>query len=411
MTSEDLFLAIGQVEGSKLLRSELTLQGPSNGYKEGPEMKKTSVRMGRILRNVMVAAIILSMLGVTAYAAVYLIFDSPEDMISTIFGDKTGYDHLARGKILDKDGNLLAEQYAHHRVPADEAVVAQEAAPLVEPVGQSISWNDYTLTVDANLYDYATKCVVLTYILENSKGLDYDVESNGSVWFPGGEILDFGQYGYSYIIRDQSTNTKLTASYYYQLRNPESSNLEIGFTQWASTTQEEIDRNIEEIKQALRKELSEDEALAFQKEYVGDSWPWFEENRTREENIDAGYEALAYGRLEETETCPELIVVSENVQSKMSAVTAGHGVVRISPIAITVKMEEIADFPNSYLGLTKIVFADGGEYLVKNTATENFVFAVADPETEETTFMFNRIIDVKNVVSVIVDGNIELPVD
>ena len=72
---------------------------------------------------------------------------------------------------------------------------------------------------------------------------------------------------------------------------------------------------------------------------------------------------------------------------------------------------EIPDFPKNFLNVTRICFADGAEYPVKDEYTENFVFAVADSKSEDTTFLFNRIIDVNEVVSVIVDGDIELLVD
>ena len=264
MTREDLFLAIGQVESSRLSRSELSsLQ---------TEEDKTMYRKPRrTFRNLLIAAVIVSMLAVTAYAAMgYLLFDSPEDMISAIFGDKTGFDHSEGSIRPDPEGppsGIIVEP-TYDRVPADEEIVASEAAPLVDAVGQSISWEGYTLTVDANLYDAVTKCGLLTYTLENPNGLHYDLQSNGEVWFPSGEIVSISQYGRSYIIQDKSSDTKLSATYYYQLRDPNTSDLEICFTQWTSITQKQITQRIEEIKQELRQEISEEEALAYWKESV-----------------------------------------------------------------------------------------------------------------------------------------------
>lgn len=412
MTREDLFLAIGEVEGSRLARTELTVQEPSAVLsKEEPVMKKKRISTGRIIRNVVAAVMIMSMLGITAYAVGgFIIYDSPEEMINSIFGDQTGYDHSDGGITPFEDGINVIIEPTYDRVPVNEEA-AEELETLVSPVGRSINWEGYTLTIDANMYDQVTKCGVLTYTLENPEGLDYSLQSTGEVWFPTGEIVGFGQYGYSYIIQDKSTDTKLTATYYYQLRDRESTDLEIGFTQWASITQEEIDQQIEDIKQQLRQEIPEEEALAFQKEYVGDAWQWFEENRTREENIDSAYEAWAYERLEEVTTCPDKIIIPEQAQGEMTNITLGDGAVTLSPLAITVKVQEIENFPNSFIDLTKIKFADGTEYVVKDGYVLNHVFAVADSETEETTFMFNRIIDVNEVTAVIVDGDIELTVD
>lgn len=407
MTREDLFLAIGQVESSRLSRSELS---PLQTEEDKTMYKNPKRTMG----NLIAAVLTICMLAVTAYAAAgYLLFDSPEDMISTIFGDKTGFDHSEGSIRPDPEGppsGIIVEP-TYDRVPADEEVVASEAAPLVEAVGQSIRWDGYTLTVDANLYDAVTKCGLLTYTLENPNGLHYDLQSDGEVWFPTGEIVDINQYGRSYIIQDKSSDTKLSATYYYQLRDPNTTDLEIGFTQWASITQKQIAQRIEELKQELRKEFSEEEALAYRKASVGNEWAWFEENYTREENIDAAYEAWAYERLEEVTTSPDKIILPEAPQGEMTNITLGDGAVTLSPIAATIRKQEIENLGYSFMGLFKICFADGSEYVVQDGYTENWVFAVADAETEETTFMFNRIIDVNEVVSVVVDGDVELPLD
>lgn len=69
MKSEDLFLAIGQVESSRLARSELPLSGsPGAEAKEEIPMHKGRIPAGRVIRSILVAALIASLLAVTAYA-------------------------------------------------------------------------------------------------------------------------------------------------------------------------------------------------------------------------------------------------------------------------------------------------------------------------------------------------------
>lgn len=414
MTREDLFLAIGQVESSRLSRSELIL--PS---RESEEDKTMNVRPRRIFRNLLIAAVIVSLLTVTAYAAVgYLIFESPEDMISTIFGDKTGFDH-SKGSIQpDPNGpptGIIVEP-TYDRVPADEEVVASEAAPLVEAVGQSISWGGYTLTVDANLYDSATKCGMVTYLLEKTDGLDeYKLHSDGEIW-SGINVVEVNQYGYPYIIQERTTGTCLAVVYYYQLRNPETTDLELTLSSAVITGSEEYQRAWAELKEQLMREVPEEEAIALKKEQLGEYWDWYLETFTREEIIESGYEDMMYEKIDEVYTdemltCPEKIVIPEAPQSEMTNITLGEGAVTLSPIAATIRKQEIENLGESFMGLFKIRFADGSEYVVQDGYTENRVFAVTDSEETELTYMFNRIIDVKEVVSVIVDGGVELLLD
>ena len=413
MKREDLFLAIGQVESSRLERSELAV--PS---REPEEDKTMSVRPRRIFRNLLIAAVIVSLLTVTAYAAVgYLIFESPEDMISALFGDKTGFDHSDGSIRPDPNGpptGIIVEP-TYDRVPADAEVVASEAAPLVEAVGQSIHWGGYTLTVDANLYDSVTKCGMVTYLLENPDGLpEYKLQYDGEIW--SGDVVEINQYGYPYIIQERTTPTCLAVVYYYQLRNPETTDLEITLSSAVITGSEEYRRAWAELKEQLMREVPEEEAIALKKVQLGEYWDWYLETFTREEIIESGYEDMMYGKIDEVYTdemltCPEKIVIPEAPQGEMTNITLGEGAVTLSPIAATIRKQEIENLGESFMGLFKIRFADGSEYVVQDGYTENRVFAVTDSEETELTYMFNRIIDVKEVVSVIVDGGVELLLD
>lgn len=410
MKAEELFLAIGEVESSRLTRSELTATRPSGQREqEEPQMKKRNV--SRILRNLLVAALIVSALAVTAYAvAGFVIFDSPQDMISGLFGDKTGYDHKNVTHFTDpeKPGEVY-DIPAYDRVPVDESVAASEAVPLVSPVGQSISWEGYTLTVDANMYDQVTKCGVLTYTLEKPDGIpSYTLQENGEITFPE-EILDINQYGYSYVIPDQSTDTKLTAAFYYQLDNPESTDLVLSFTQWAAISYSDFQELWKQTKEQVKQEFSEDEVIEQLKQALGDEYEEVASAVSREEIVDSGYESLVNERLKGQFDCPEKITIPEKALGEMSNLTLADGNIKVSPIAICVDTREMQDYPERYIKRVKISFKDGTEYVVVDENVANHMFAVGHTD-RDVTLMFNRMIDVNEIASVILDGDVEFRV-
>ena len=68
MNAEHLFQAMGGVESSRLMESEMRFQKPPLSLmKEEPEMKKK--KSTRVLRNLLIAAVLVSVLAVTALAA------------------------------------------------------------------------------------------------------------------------------------------------------------------------------------------------------------------------------------------------------------------------------------------------------------------------------------------------------
>lgn len=416
MKREDLFAAIGQVESSRLARSELEMTNPSPvEQEEEPNMTKKRISTGRIIRNILAAAIILSMLGVTAYAvAGYVIFDSPQDMLTSIFGDQTGYDHkdVTHWTDPEKPGEIY-DNPAYDRVPVDKEVMQSEAAPLVSPVGQSISWKGYTLTVDANMYDKVTKCGVLTYTIENPDGLPhYEVANNGEVWFPEGEIVDINQYGYSYVIKDQSTQNKLTATYYYRLSDRGSGTLELTIYQWAIISPNETDQILEGLIEQAKQEVAPEEVIEMLKAEIGkENYETYAASVTQEQLEDAAYFQIANAKFNERYQCPDKITIPETDLGEMSSVTLADGDITISPIAMYIDITDMQDYPSSYNAVAKIRFQDGTEYLVRDDNTANYMFAVSSGEREDVTYMFNRMIDVNEITSVILDGGLEFPVN
>ena len=440
MTREDLFAAIGEVESSRLQRGELTVQDPSGvSGKEELQMKKKRVNVGRIVRNLVAAVIIMSMLGVTAYAVVgYVIYDSPEEMITSIFGDSTGYDHKGVTHWTDpeKPGSLY-DNPAYDRVPVDETVMAEDIMPHVSPVGQTISYEDYTLTVDAYMYDGLSGCGFVTYLLENPKGVScYEVFENGMLNLNGAPH-GMNQYGYDYIIQEKTTDTCLAATFYLQnsgfhLRGDD---LVISFpSEEEPRTDEEIHEIIMELDAQVRAEFTPEEAVAKAKEKMGEVR--FEEFSDMPDGLDMTQDEwrveCAYAYLRDVRYYAEYEQIGAHITiplegSDLNHVTAGNGSILVTPISFQIDVthleflhEEIdgeiyihADNVDS----VSIRYEDGEEYLVRGDTVDNAVFGVIDSASNgekdtanRLTYMFNRIIDVEKVTSVVVNG-VELRVD
>ncbi len=448
MRSEDLFLAIGSVEESRLARSEL-------GVSSGADMedRKMNVKPKRIIHNFFVAAVIVSMLAVTAYAVTgFLIFNSPEEMISAVFGDKTGFDHSEGSIQPDPWGGpegIIVEP-TFDRVAADETVVAENIAPYVECVGTSVSFQGYTLTVDAFMYDSTTGCGFITYLLENADGVDgYKLQSTGEIWYEGRpDIVDINQYGYPFIIQEKTTATCLAATYYFKWDARRGDALEIGLqSQNDRYSPEEFKQLITDDVEKLKYEITPQEAVETIRQQMGEDT--FE--RVFEGMTDAGIADQCYTEIVarevaermEQEGKSEVISVPLKQEQKLEHITAEDRSIVISPISMRIDITDLTFLHTDRQGnhsidcgnIDSIVirFEDGTEYTVvdgyvlnyafdvtelpeENVSTEVIVSPEEDPNGEGyvyvenshgyclDTIMFNRIIDIDEVSSVIING-------
>ena len=349
---EALFRAIGQLEESQLAQSEHTMLNLSHAQEDKNMDNKKCKR--RILPNILVAILIVTMLATTAFAAVgYLLFDTPIQMIQALFGNETGYDAV-NWSVEGNSGETYA--YSADRAPVDESVARENLEPVVEPVGQSITYAGHTLTVDANGYDAATKCGFVTYTIENPDGLrQYQVQANGEVWFPLGELLTTNQYGRSYILKDKSTDTKLCATYYYQIQNPQTEDLELRLSFWTA---------IEDPEAFMA--LPPEEAVQMN---VSDS--------------------------------EDAIVISTANSASLETATFGNGAVTVSAIALQVDLSLVGD--RDFVDTLKILFRDETEYIIQGDGIINSLFNVGSSDGSEVTFMMNRLVDVDQIASVIVN--------
>lgn len=432
MTWEDLFAAIGTVEISRLAKSEQGVE---------PIVKKKTLSAGRALRNLIAAAIIISLLAVTAYAvAGYVIYDNPEDMISAIFGDKTGFDHKPYTEVPahDKPGTMYGLP-EYDRAEADPKVVQEDVAPYVSPVGKSITFKDMTLTVDSFLYDSGTKCGVVTYVLTNPP--EYDISYDGRLYMliNGRAAVAFNQYGYDYIIQEKTTEDTLAAAYYFWYDPQRDSKeweetfgekSEFSVSLYMKTEEKTFEEIDQECMEEVRRTYTPEEAIAEAKAYY---WEVFEEEVPiyypgYESEADGAYRILRdrliqehydSEAVEERSTSPDKIVFDCSRSSGIENITLGNSGVTLSPISMRVdfrKMEFLSEEDKATSFDISVVFTDGTEYLVegKNAngeSVENKLFSnmtavefKPDQPNEILTIMFNRVIDLDQVTSVKING-------
>ena len=412
-----------------------------------------------VFRNLLVAALIVSMLAVTAYAVTgFLIFGSPEEMVSAIFGNRTGFDHDAGSIRPDPYGGpegIIVEP-TFDRVAADENVVAEAVVPYVNPVGQSVCFNGYTLTVDAFTYDSATRCGFVTWLLENPKGVSgYKLQSDGEIWYDGQpDPVQVNQYGYPYIIQEKTTPTCLAATYYFRWDARRGEKLALSLqSQGDRYTPEEFAALIEDEVEARKQAMTPQQAMDAIRQNLGDEV--FAEvfaEMTEEEIAEQCYTeivACEVANRMEAEVTSEAIEIPLNQQEHLKGVTAGAGSVQISPVSLRIDMTDLTFLHTNSRGnhfidtgnikSMVIRFADGEEYTVFDGYILNYMFCVTDmpeenvateiivpPEedpngegysyTENShgycllTVMFNRIIDVDEITAVVINGT-ELPMD
>lgn len=196
--SEALFLAIGGLSTARLAKTE-------EDTPMTPNMKFT--------RWLLIAAIITALLAGSAYAAHFFLFDSPKEMVTGLYGSD---DSIAPSLGTD-DQKSWPNSFVlpgYDKRPVDETT-AQAMESWISPVGQTLENGGYRLTVDAYVYDSAMRVGFVTLALEHDKPIaeaDLMMQRDGEI-VPG--MVEFTQYGRTYLLPDKTTDTTLAMTYYF----------------------------------------------------------------------------------------------------------------------------------------------------------------------------------------------------
>ena len=197
MTSFQLFKGLSGVD------SELLIQAEQQTFQKTPAARKRPAKKIWLIAAIIALALLLVGCAV-AYATI--LFGSPADMISGLYGENTGFDRADPTEVSDPGkigGSWTVPGY--EKKPVEETV-AQELEKWVSPVGKSISTDGFKLTVDAYVYDSTTQCGFMTMLLEHDKPIPDEyllLNNDGEIGGLSGLYLNFNQYGRCYLIPEK----------------------------------------------------------------------------------------------------------------------------------------------------------------------------------------------------------------
>lgn len=213
MKREDLFAAIGQVEEERLARSEGNVVPSGHPFKEETQMKNHgSNASGKILRCLLIAAVVVTMLATTAFAYTgFVVYENPGAMLEAFFGEQP----TVHGPDCGCE-KCTAAQVTAEREKLDLETAMDAIAPYISQVGDSMvdECMGNRLTVDAYTYDPHTGCGLVYYTLENEKGrtISYNLQPDGEIY----DISPSTNYpSKDYLIQGESTATRLKIACYF----------------------------------------------------------------------------------------------------------------------------------------------------------------------------------------------------
>lgn len=363
MRQEDLFLAIAAADDDWLLQSE---DDTENHVIFVPKSRM------RLWKAILAAAIAVSILALTACAAIgFLFYDSPLEMLETFFGTNTKY--------LQRDdwfvgNNRLGQTYfaGFERYPID-GEIAESLEKRIQPVNQSINWNGYTLTVDGYLYDSSTDCGVITYAIESPGHRKisqfYRIQPNGALYYRDGELICANQLRKDYIVKDKSSEHKLVVvSYFYNGDRVQNLELNLSFGTYMSSF--EFYEFLDEEQKKLSGPITADDMKVIFKKWE-----------------------------DMKEISPDSILIDLKDEKSLDNIQTENGAILISPMALTIQREEL-ELEGGTIKEVIITYTDGTEFVVHTGDTENFFLRYDKKDSAEVCYIFNRLVDVSRISSV-----------
>ena len=347
------------------------------------------------------AVIVLAMLLVgCAVAYAVIIFGNPAEMISALYGEKTGFDSAPPTEVNDpgKPGSAYTVP-GYEKQPVEETV-AQELEKWVSPVGKSITADGYKLTVDAYIYDSTTQSGFITLLLEHDKPISEEellVGYNGEIGGLSGNYLNFNQYGRAYLIPGKTTDTQLAFTYYFRADMFKGTNLLVSFPDFEESIE------LQALREQMEKDLTPNDAVQKLRSLWGDAL--VEETfADHMDDLSAGaYHFLALRAYEQAHS-DEMVCVSLPDSGSLPFKTFGQGDVYVNSLCVRIRTSHYTEPGGSN---EKVIFhmTDGTDFVVVNDLTDNTLFKRAI-ENDDTLYMLGSAINIDNIQSVEVFGNL-----
>ena len=304
-------------------------------------------RPKHITRTLLIAAVLICALTITAFAAEVLTRKLTGDTLSiaeSFFGSSGDYANGGGIVEYDDEGKLALNIPAWSREPLDMEAAERLIAPYLYTLEENtVTVDGFTYTIHAILYDSSTETAMIRWSVENPDGLGkYGIGQNGEFSIQEGSDMFAVAGGRDYIDTAHSTDTKLYISSYAVDWNDD---LTCEFGRWY-----DWDKGTEKA--------------------------WFDTVKLLIPRDDCG---------------------------GMPTVTGKN--TTVSPVAVRFDGISVDD-----LRECSITFTDGSEYVVFSDElfVKNTTYGLGDAKGKYSTYTFNRIVDVEQVASIIVNGE-EIP--
>ena len=322
------------------------------------------------------------------------VFETEEELLNAVFGLNGTYDLVEEYLVTYEGEYPKTEQFPGWERGAMDPEVAAEVAPLVTYIGKSMEWNGYTFTADHLIYDEITGAGVLVYTMEFDRGMP-EFESYYNIGSFSNEYIAFnGVVSYSMIVPDKTTDDLLVGYYtFYYVDPPKTIKITFGRNAEMGLSSKEVAAEMSKIKEQYSQNNAQE-----------DSDPWWAPITAYGPKVEEWMDSFSKS------DCSIVIDLASPEKPECLTIHTDDGDIQITPMGISAYFAGVDEATN---GSVVIRYADGTEYMVYNHPVwqpkvlfghqQNFFRGCLNSKIGYA-FLFNRLVDLDEVVSVVLNG-------